>query len=307
MRVFVAGATGVVGERLLPRLAAMGHEVVASTRSESKAARLAALGAQPAVMDGLDAMAVGEAVARAEPDVVIHQMTALAGATYGRNFDATFDTTNRLRTAGTDHLLTAASAAGARMFIAQSYGGWPFARTGGPVKTEDDPLDDSPPADQRESLAAIRYLEQAVTAAPLTGIVLRYGALYGPGASDEFCDLIRKRRLPIVGGGAGVWSFIHADDAAEATVAALAAARPGIYNVVDDEPAPVAEWLPYLAQLIGAKPPLRIPVWLVRLFAGESIISSMTRIRGCSNAKAKRELDWAPQWASWRDGFQKAL
>jgi nucleoside-diphosphate-sugar epimerase len=307
MRVFVAGATGVVGERLLPRLATLGHEVVASTRSEGKAARLATLGAQPVVMDGLDAMAVGEAIARAEPDVVIHQMTALAGATYGRNFDATFATTNLLRTAGTDHLLTAATAAGARMFIAQSYAGWPGARTGTTVKTEDDPLDDSPPSDQRETLAAIRHLERTVSAAPLTGIVLRYGSLYGPGASDVLCDPIRRRRIPVVGGGAGVWSFIHADDAAEATVAALVAGRPGIYNVVDDEPAPVAEWLPYLAQVIGARPPLRIPVWVGRLFAGESIISSMTRVRGCSNAKARRELGWKPQWASWRDGFKQAL
>jgi nucleoside-diphosphate-sugar epimerase len=307
MRVFVAGATGVIGRRLLPLLTAAGHEVIATTRSAGKSGMLAGLGAKPLVMDGLDAMAVGEAVGRAEPEVVIHQMTALTNASDIRHFDRAFATTNRLRTAGTDHLLTAARAAGARLFIAQSYAGWPNARTGGPVKTEQDPLDGSPPAAQRETLAGIRHLEQAVTSAPLTGIVLRYGGLYGPGASEMITEPIRQRKLPVVGGGAGVWSFIHADDAASATVAAMAAGRAGIYNVVDDEPAPVAEWLPYLARVLDAKPPMRVPAWVGRLLAGEVVVSMMTQIRGSSNAKAKRELDWSPRWASWRDGFQQAL
>jgi nucleoside-diphosphate-sugar epimerase len=307
MRVFVAGATGVIGQRLLPLLAAAGHEVIATTRSAEKSGMLAGLGAKPVVMDGLDAMAVGEAVGRAEPEVVIHQMTALTNATDVRHFDRAFATTNKLRTAGTDHLLTAARAAGARLFIAQSYTGWPNARTGGPVKTEEDPLDGSPPAAQRETLAGIRYLEQAVTSAPLTGIVLRYGGLYGPGASEMVTGPIRKRRMPVVGSGAGIWSFIHADDAARATAAAMQAGRPGVYNVVDDDPAPVAEWLPYLARVLDAKPPMRVPAWVGRLLAGEVAVSMMTQIRGSSNAKAKRELDWSPRWASWRDGFQQAL
>jgi nucleoside-diphosphate-sugar epimerase len=307
MRVFVAGATGVIGKQLIPRLTAAGHEVIATTRSPGKSGLLAGLGAKPVVMDGLDAVAVGEAVGRAEPEVVIHQMTALTNASDMRHFDRAFATTNRLRTAGTDHLLTAARAAGTRMFIAQSYSGWPNARTGGPVKTEEDPLDSDPPAGQRETLAGIRYLEQVVTSAPLTGIVLRYGGLYGPGASDMLADPIRKRRMPVVGGGGGIWSFIHTSDAASATVAAMQAGRPGVYNVVDDDPAPVSEWLPYLARVLDAKPPMRVPAWVGRLAGGEVVVSMMTRVRGSSNAKAKRELGWAPQWATWRDGFQQAL
>lgn len=306
MRVFVAGASGVVGRQLLPQLAAAGHEVIATTRNAQKADELARLGAEPVIMDGLDAIAVGEAVGRAEPEAVIHQMTALTNASDLRHFDRAFATTNRLRTAGTDHLLTAARAAGTRLFIAQSYTGWPNVRTGGPVKTEADPLDDNVPAEQRETLAGIRYLEQAVTSAPLTGIVLRYGALYGPGATDMMAGLIRKRRMPVVGGGTGIWSFTHTSDAAGAAVAALAAGQPGLYNVVDDDPAPVSEWLPFLARVLDAKPPVRVPAWVGRLLAGEVVVDSMTRIRGSSNAKIKRELGWAPQWASWRDGFQKA-
>jgi len=308
MRVFVAGAAGAIGQQLLPQLVAQGHQVTAATRNPAKVARLRELGAEPTVVDGLDAMAVGEAVARAEPDAVVHQMTALAGDTDMRHFDRMFAVTNRLRTQGTDHLLAAAAAAGARRFIAQSYTGWPNIREGGPVKTEDDPLDPNPPAAQRESLAAIEYVERVVpAAAPLQGIVLRYGAFYGPGASDSLVGLIRKRRLPIIGDGAGVWSFLHISDAASATLAALEHGRPGVYNVVDDEPARVTEWLPFLARAVGAKPPLRVPVWLGRLAAGEVAVSAMTRIRGSSNARAKRELGWQPAWPSWREGFSRGL
>jgi nucleoside-diphosphate-sugar epimerase len=280
--------------------------VTAATRNLAKAGRLRELGAEPAVVDGLDAMAVGEAVARAEPDAVVHQMTSLAGGFDLRHFDRMFAVTNQLRTQGTDHLLAAAAAAGVRRFIAQSYTGWTNIRDGGPVKTEDDPLDPNPPAAQRETLAAIRHLERVVlAAAPIQGIVLRYGSFYGPGASDAFVDLIRKRRVPIIGDGAGIWSFLHVGDAAAATVAALEHGRPGVYNVVDDEPAAVAEWLPFLAQAIGAKPPRRVPEWLGRLAAGAAGVSMMTQIRGSSNARAKRELSWQPAWPSWRQGFSR--
>ncbi len=308
MRVFVAGATGAIGQRLVPRLVAAGHQVVATTRSPGKADGLRALGAEPAVVDGLDAMAVGEAVGRAEPEIVIHQMTQLAGMKNLRRFDREFEVTNRLRTQGTDHLLPAASAAGARRFIAQSYAGWNNSRADGPVKTADDPLDADPPAAQRQTAAAIRYLEESVTAAsPVEGIVLRYGSFYGPGASEEFFGLVRKRRMPVAGDGDGVWSFIHVDDAAAATVAALDHGRRGVYNIVDDEPAKVADWLPYLAEVLGAKPPMHIPVWLARLAAGEVGVSVLTKIRGSSNAKAKAELGWTPAWASWRQGFRQSV
>jgi 2-alkyl-3-oxoalkanoate reductase len=308
VRVFVAGAAGAIGQQLLPQLAAQGHQVTASTRNPAKAARLRALGAEPVVVDGLDAVAVGEAVGRAEPEAVVHQMTSLAGRSDLRHFDRMFAVTNQLRTQGTDHLLAAAAAAGARRFIAQSYTGWPNIREGGPVKTEDDPLDPHPPAAQRESLAAIEHLERVVpAAAPMEGIVLRYGSFYGPGASEAFVGLVRKRRLPIIGDGAGVWSFLHIRDAAAATLAALDNGGPGVYNVVDDEPARVAEWLPFLAQAVGAKPPRRLPVWLGRLAAGEVAVSAMTQIRGSSNARAKQELGWQPAWPSWRHGFARGL
>lgn len=306
MRVFVAGAAGAVGARLLPILTARGHQVVATTRSPAKAGRLRELGAEPVVLDGLDAMAVGEAVARAEPDAIVHQMTALAGRTSLRRFDREFAATNKLRTQGTDHLLAAAAAAGTvRRFVAQSYTGWTNLCSGGPVKTESDPLDEDPPAAQRQSLAAIAYLERVVTGAgPVEGLALRYGGFYGPGASAELIELVRKRRLPIIGDGGGVWSFVHIDDAAAATAAALDHGGPGVYNIVDDEPAAVAEWLPYLASTVGAPKPLRVPAWVGLLAAGEVGVSMMTRIRGASNARAKRELGWTPRWPSWRDGFR---
>jgi 2-alkyl-3-oxoalkanoate reductase len=307
MRVFVAGATGAIGGRLVPQLIARGHHVIATSRSPRHGDRLEAMGAELAVMDGLDGAAVGEAVARAEPDSIVHQMTALAGKPDLRHFDRWFATTNELRTRGTEHLLAAAQAGGVSRFVAQSYTGWPNARTGGPIKTEDDPLDAHPARNQRESLAAIRFLEAAVNDAPLDGIVLRYGSFYGPGASEPMVELIRKRKMPVVGNGTGVWSWIHLDDAASATVAALEQGRPGVYNIVDDEPARVSEWLPYLAETVGAKPPMRVPVWLARAAAGEVVVRSMTEMRGASNEKAKRDLHWTPGWRSWRDGFRHAL
>jgi nucleoside-diphosphate-sugar epimerase len=307
MRVFVAGGTGALGRRLVPQLVARGHEVTATTRSASKAGELQALGARPVVVDGLDGIAVGRAVAEAQPDAIVHQMTALAAAADLRRFDRWFATTNELRTTGTRHLLAAARASGVEKVVAQSYIGWNNSRSGGLVKTEDDPLDPEPAKAQQQSMAAIRYLEKAVVDAPLTGIVLRYGNFYGPGASESMVELVRARKMPIVGKGTGVWSFIHLDDAATATVAAVERGSAGVYNVVDDDPAPVAEWLPHLAAAVGAKPPMRLPVWLARAAAGEVVVRWMTEGRGASNEKAKRELGWRPAWTTWRDGFRHGL
>jgi nucleoside-diphosphate-sugar epimerase len=306
MRVFVAGATGAVGRQLVPQLIAAGHTVIATTRTESKCTALRELGAQPVVVDGLDAAAVGQAVAHAEPDAIVHQMTALTGSADLRRFDRSFATTNELRVAGTDNLLAAARAAGVQRFVAQSFTGWPNARMGGPIKDEDDPLDPTPPKNQRATLAAIRHVEQAVTEAPLEGVVLRYGLFYGPGAADEWFELIGKRRMPIVGDGGGIWSMLHIADAASAAVAALTNGR-GVYNIVDDDPAPSAQVITTIAQIIGAKPPRRVPVWLARFAAGEVGVSMMTQVRGSSNAKARRELGWTPHWASWRDGFRYGM
>ena len=307
MRVFVAGGTGALGRRLVPQLVARGHEVTATTRSAGKAGELRAVGARPVVVDGLDGVAVGRAVAEAQPDAIVHQMTALAATADLRRFDRWFATTNELRTAGTRHLLAAAQASGVEKFVAQSYTGWNNSPTGEPVKSEEDPLDPEPAKAQRESMAAIRYLEKAVVEAQLTGIVLRYGNFYGPGASESLVELVRARRMPIVGWGTGVWSFIHLDDAAAATVAAVERGAAGVYNVADDDPAPVAEWLPRLAEAVGAKPPMRLPVWLARAAAGEVVVRWMTEGRGASNEKAKRELCWQLAWSSWRDGFRHGL
>ncbi len=311
MKVFVAGATGALGTQLVPRLVAAGHEVVAMTRSPGKEAQIRALGATPVVADALDPQAVGRAVAHAEPEVIVHELTALSRSVNLRRFDRDFSLTNRLRTEATDHLLAAGRAAGVRRFVAQSFAGWPFARRGGPVKTEEDPLDPAPATSMRQTLDAIRHLEEAVTGTEWTeGIVLRYGTFYGPGTSlrvgGEYVEQIRRRRFPIVGDGAGVWSFVHIEDAAEATVAAIAHGRPGIYNIVDDDPAPVAEWLPAVAAAVGARPPRRVPRWVVRLLAGEAATIMMTEVRGASNAKAKRELGWKPRHPSWRDGLAGA-
>jgi len=307
MRVFVAGATGAIGRRLIPRLLAAGHQVAATTRTAAKVEELRRLGAEPLVVDGLDRNAVAKAVAETRPDAIVHQMTALAGTSDLRRFDRWFATTNELRTRGAEILLAAATDAGVARLVAQSYTGWTNPCTGGPVKTERDGLEPHPPRMQRESLAAIRYLEQAVPAAPLEGIVLRYGNFYGPGASEPLVELIRKRRFPVISGGAGVWSWIHLDDAAAATIAALERGASGIYNITDDEPAAVSEWLPYLAQVVGAKPPLRVPGWLARPMAGAVAVRWMTEARGSSNEKAKRELGWRPQWPSWRQGFREGL
>jgi nucleoside-diphosphate-sugar epimerase len=302
MRVFIAGGTGVIGQHLIPMLTAAGHEVTATTRSPGKAGMLRSLGATPVTMDGLDAGSVLAAVRRAGPEVIVHQMTALSSMRNLRKFDREFAVTNQLRTAGTDNLLAAARAAGAGRFIAQSYTGWPNIREGGPVKTEEDPLDPHPPAAMAEGLRAIRHVEQAVSGFP-GGVVLRYGSLYGPGASEQMLGPVRKRQLPVIGGGAGVWSFCHVEDAAAATAAAITRGAPGIYNIVDDDPAPVAEWLPFLAACLGAKPPLRVPAWLGRLLGGEAVVSMMTESRGSSNEKAKRGLGWSLRYPSWRDGF----
>src|SRR5919204_2034207 len=309
MRVFVAGATGAIGKALVPRLVAAGHEVTGMTRSESKQAKLSELGATPVVAEALDPDQVAEAVARAMPDVIVHQLTAI-GPLDLRHFDRDFALTNRLRTDGTDYLLSAGQAVGVRRFVAQS-NCVVYARTGGAVKTEEDPRDPSPAREMRESLAAIRHLEDAVLGARWTeGIVLRYGWFYGPGTSlspggDQF-EMVRKHKFPLVGDGGGVWSFIHIADAAEATVAAVERGSRGVYNVVDDDPAPVAEWLPEVAETLGAKKPIRVPRFVGRLFAGETGVVMMTELRGASNAKAKRELGWHPAHPSWRQELAAA-
>jgi 2-alkyl-3-oxoalkanoate reductase len=314
MRVFVAGATGALGSQLLPQLAAAGHDVIGMTRSPAKAELVEALGARPVVADALDPDAVASAVAETGPEAIVHQLTALGGDMDMRNPDRFFATTNRLRTVGTDHLLAAGRAAGIRRFVAQSFTSWPYARTGGPIKTEDDPLDPDPPARLRATLDAIRYVETAVTGIDWAeGLVLRYGSFYGPGTSvsaDPDAAMTRtivRRQFPIVGSGGGIWSHLHIEDAASATVAAIDHGDPGIYNVCDDEPAPVRDWLPFLAEQVGAKPPRRVPRFVGRLLAGEAAVTLLTEIRGASNAKARRDLGWQPRWTTWRTGFAKGL
>ena len=309
MRVFVAGATGAIGRQLVPRLIAAGHEVHGMTHNESKQAMLYELGAVPVVADALDAVQVANAVAHARPDVIVHQLTAI-GAVDMRHFERSFAQTNRLRTEGTEYLLSAGHAVGVQRFVAQSHI-VAYARTGAAVKSEQDPYDPSPVAAMRPNLVAIRHLEEAVLGARWTeGVVLRYGWFYGPGTSlasdgDQF-ELVRRRKFPLFGGGGAVWSFIHVADAAEATLAAVEHGRRGVYNVVDDDPAPVAEWLPELAQTLGAKKPMRVPRFVGRLFAGEPGLVMMTELRGASNGKAKRELRWHPAHPSWRQGFAAA-
>ncbi|HZR13156.1 MAG TPA: NAD(P)-dependent oxidoreductase [Acidimicrobiia bacterium] len=309
MRIFLAGGSGAIGKRLVPLLVAHGHDVVATTTTDTKLPALRAAGAEPVLLDVLDRDAVMDAVVRAAPDAVVHEATALAdmGQSF-RKMDEMFAGTNRLRTEGTDHLLEAARAAGAERFVAQSYAGWPYQRTGPMVKSEDDPLDPDPLPAARRVIEAIKHLESTVTGADgIEGIVLRYGGFYGPGTSmaegGVHLDAVRKRRFPIVGDGTGVWSFVHIDDAAAATLAAIEHGRRGIYNIVDDDPAPVREWLPVLARDAGAKPPRHVPVWLGRLLAGDVAVAMMTSVRGASNAKARRELGWQPRYPSWRQGF----
>ena len=289
-----------------------GHHVTATTRTREKLESLRAQGAEPLIVDGLDRDAVLKAVVSSHPDAIVHQMTSLSSMRSLKHFDDEFEMTNRLRTDGTRHLLAAGQAAGVRRFVAQSYAGWPNQRRGSRLTTEEDPLDSNPPATMTRTLDAIRELERLVsTAAPMTGMIVRYGSLYGPGTSlshdGEIVGMVRNRKFPLVGDGAGVWSFIHVDDAARATQLALERVAPGPYNIVDDEPAEVAVWLPELARLAGAKPPYRLPTWIARFVVGDAGVSLMTQIRGASNAKAKRELDWRLEYPSWRDGFRRAL
>jgi nucleoside-diphosphate-sugar epimerase len=305
MRVLVVGATGSVGRQLVPQLVAAGHQVTGTTRSPAKADRLRAAGADPMVVDGLDAAATGEAVATAAPEVIVYEATAIPAKLSFRKFDQTFGPTSTLRTAGLDHLLAAAAAQGVPRFIAQSYAGWPNTRTGGPVKTEEDPFDPDPPAAMRPALEALKYLEDKVTTAG--GLALRYGNLYGPGSSEIFVGMLKRRQVPVIGSGAGIWSFLHVTDAAAATVAAVTTAAPGVYNIVDDEPAPVSDWLPVMARGAGARPPMHVPAWVGKLAVGDAGLSMMTQIRGCSNAKAKAELGWQPVWPTWREGFLHGL
>jgi nucleoside-diphosphate-sugar epimerase len=312
MRIFVAGATGAVGRRLLPLLVGGGHRVVATTTRPGRLSALRAAGADAVVMDGLDREAVVQAVVSARPDVVVHEMTALASLRSLKNFDREFALTNRLRTEGTDNLLAGARRAGARRFVAQSYTGWTYPRGGARIQSEKDPFEPDPPGTMAGTLDAIRRLEAAVAGAPpIEGVVLRYGSLYGPGTSiaigGDVVELLRKRRLPIVGDGAGIWSFVHVDDAAEATRLAIENGPAGVFNVVDDEPIEAAEWIPELARAIGAAPPRRVPAWLGRLFIGEAGVFLMTQARGASNGRAKAALRWRPAYPTWRDGFRRGL
>ena len=307
MRVFVAGAGGAVGRRLVPMLVARGHQVTGTASRPESAETIRRLGAAPVVVDGLDAVGIGKAVARAEPDAIIHEMTALSGSPDFRHFDRWFALTNRLRTEGTDNLLAAAKATGVKRFVAQSFTGWSNSREGSWIKTEDDPLDPHPLKAQTETLAAIKFLEHAVLEAPLEGIVVRYGGLYGPGSSETLVEILNRRMFPVIGNGAGMVSSTHIDDAAGGTLAALERGQRGIYNIVDDEPAPSREFILAIAEAVGAKPPLHVPAWLGRLFAGDVAVTMMTEGRGSSNAKAKRELGWQPIWPSWRDGFRRGL
>ena len=313
MRIFIAGASGAIGSHLVPQLVARGHEVVGTTRSAAKTGALRALGAEPVIVDALDPDSVADAVAKAEPEVIVDELTALSGPVTSRNAKLAVAATNRLRTEGTDHLLAAGRAVGVRKFVAQSNFAW-MERTGGTVADETGRIEPNPPADAEALVAALRHLEDAVTGITWAdGIVLRYGGFYGLGTGIEaapdavMAGLIRKRRFPVVGGGAGIASLVHIADAASATVAAIERGRPGIYHVADDEPAPVREWLPVLARALGAKPPRRVPAWLVRLLAGEAAVDMMTRARGISSEKAKRELGWTPRYPSWRTGFLEGL
>lgn len=311
MRVLIAGATGALGSRLVSLLVRAGHRVTGVTRTSAKAAEIERAGATPAIVDALDRRLVRDLVLEARPEVVIHEMTALANASDLTHFDRSFAMTNRLRTEGLDHLLAAARESGARRVIAQSFCGWPYARTGGPIKTEEEPLDPNPPREFRKTLDAIRHLENAVAgAAEFEGLVLRYGAFYGPrsGLFDgPMVDQLRRRRVPLIGDGGGWWSFLHLDDAAAATALAVVKGAPGLYNIVDDDPAPVRDWLPAFAAMLGAKPPRRIPRWVAQIAAGEHLVAMMTENRAGSNLKARRELGWSPTHQSWRTGFAEVI
>jgi len=304
MHVYIAGGTGAIGQRLVPQLVARGHRVTSTTRDARRIELIERMGAEAVVVDALDSAAVGESVAKAEPDAVVHQLSALSGKLDVKHFDRSFAMTNRLRTEGLDHLIAAAQASGVPHVVTQSYTGWPNIRSGSWVKDEEDPLDPEPPRAQRETLDGIRYLEDATQ--KVDGTVLRYGGFYGD-ASNAMVPVIRKRQFPLAGGGTGYTSFVHLDDAASATVLALEKGTRGVFNIVDDEPAPASEWLPYLAECVGAKPPMRLPLWVARLAGGEVAVSMLTRTRGSSNARAKRELGWELRWPSWRQGFKDGL
>ena len=311
MRIFVAGATGAIGRRLVPLLVSAGHSVVGLTRTPAKSAMLHGMGAEAAVADALDARGIQATVTAARPDVIVHEMSDLKGADL-RNFDRAFAVTNRLRTEGTDHLMAAAKVCGVKRLVAQSFCGWPYARTGSAIKSEADRLDRDPPKELRRTLAAIRHLESTVTRSfDVEGIVLRYGTFYGEdtGLLDRpFVDQVRRRRAPLIGDGNGWWSFVHIDDAAEATAIAIERGKAGnIYNIVDDDPARVREWLPALAKMLGAKPPFNIPTWIPQFIGAEHLVTMMTRGRAGSNAKAKLELDWHPSHPSWRRGFAEVV
>ncbi|WAX82255.1 NAD-dependent epimerase/dehydratase family protein [Streptomyces sp. KMM 9044] len=306
MRVFVAGGTGAIGRRLVPRLVARGHQVTATTTSAAKLGLLKQFGADGVVMDGLDAVTVGETVATAQPDVIVHQMAVVSGEKADiKHPDRWFNTTNRLRAEGTDHLLAAAEATGVTHFVARSTGIANGIREGGWVKTEEDPLDPEERTTARETAEAVRHLEEVIVTAG--GAALRYGGLYGPYVVDERVELVRRRQFPLVGAGTGHFSWVHLDDAVNATVLAVEQKAHGVFNLVDDEPAPVSEWLPYLAECTGAKRPRRVPRRLGRLLAGEAAVTMMTEGRGFSNAKAKRELGWELRYPSWRQGFREGL
>jgi len=312
MKVFVAGATGAIGQRLVPLLVDAGHDVVGTTRTPSKIDGLRLEGATPVLLDGRDGEAVRRAVLEAQPEVVVHQMTALSGDLDFRHFADTFAETNQLRTETTDRLIEASVEAGARRFVAQSFAGWPNEQSGGPVKTEEDALLANPTGPVKETVEAIFHLESVTTGTPgIDGLALRYGGFYGPGQAlgkgGAMFEAVIKRRMPSVGGGTGIWSFVHIDDAAAATALAVDRGDPGLYNIVDDEPAPVSEWLPYLAEVLGARPPRKAPAWLARLFVGSPGVTMMTKLRGSSNAKAKRELGWMLRYPSWRMGFREGL
>jgi nucleoside-diphosphate-sugar epimerase len=312
VRVFVAGATGAIGKRLVPLLVDAGHTVTGTTRHADNVTLIQSMGATPAIVNALSRDEVVTAVRDAKPDVIIHQLTAIPEKLNMRRFEEEFAATNRLRTEGTNNLMAAAHAAGCRRLIAQSYAGWPYERSGGWVKSEEDRLTTSPEPGFRGTLEAIMHLESAVLRdQSVQGFVLRYGSFYGPGTSlgegGSLLEDVRKRRVPIIGGGTGYWSFLHIDDAATATLAAVTAETPGLYNIADNEPAPVSEWLPFLAEILGSKPPLHMPTWLGRLAIGQHGVAMMTIGRGASNQKAKSSLGWRPKWPSWREGFKHGL